>query len=181
MAFWKLLDHSYVQSPFSTNTRHIDNSILKDTLQFFILRTWINMRAKSFIKTLVNVTETRIDEGTWKKTAAQSEHLEEHCTKIETAFHLFYALLFLTNLGIFFDNVNHNLLFCLLINIWYITDLVPLRFFIRNSSILMRLGVLLLKVFSFKRLSLCSYFFMKNAYSVTAKITLGVVNCLYAA
>ena len=25
--------------------------------------TWINMRAKSFIKTSVNVTETRIDEG----------------------------------------------------------------------------------------------------------------------
>ena len=154
MAFWKLLDHSYVQSPFSTNTRHIDNSILKDTLQFFILRTWINMRAKSFIKTLVNVTETRIDEGAWKKIVAQSEHLEEHFTKIETTFHLFYALLFLTNLGIFFDNVNHNLLFCLLINIWWITDLevylVPLRFFIRNSNILMRLGVLFLKVFRFK-------------------------------
>ena len=28
----KLLDHSYVQSPFSTNTRHFNNSILKDTL-----------------------------------------------------------------------------------------------------------------------------------------------------
>ena len=153
MAF-KLFDHNYVQSPFSTNTRHFENSILKDTLQFFILRTWINMRAKSFIKTLVNVTETRIDEGAWKKIVAQSEHLEEHFTKIETTFHLFYALLFLTNLGIFFDNVNHNLLFCLLINIWWITDLevylVPLRFFIRNSNILMRLGVLFLKVFRFK-------------------------------
>ena len=90
-AFWKLLDHSYVESPFSTNTRHIDNSILKDTLQFFILRTWINMRAKSFIKTLGNVNETRIKEGT------QKVHLEEHCTKIETMFHLFYAFLFLTN------------------------------------------------------------------------------------
>ena len=149
VAFWTLLDHSYVQSPFSTNTRHFDNSNLKDTLQFFILRAWINMRAKSFIKILVNVTETRIDEGTWKKTVAQSEHLEEHCTSIETTFRLFYALLFLTNLGIFFYYVNHNLLFCLLINIWYITDLevylVPLRFF-------MRLGVLLLKVFRFKML-----------------------------
>ena len=153
--------------------------------QFFILRTWINMRVKSFIKTLVNVTETRIDEGAWKKIVAQSEHLEEHFTKIETTFHLFYALLFLTNLGIFFDNVNHNLLFCLLINIWYITDLevylVLLRFFIRNSNNLMRLGVLFLKVFSFKNLSLCSYFFIKNAYLVTAKITLDVSDCLYAA
>ena len=73
------------------------------------------MRAKSFIKTSVNVTETRIDEGT------QNVHLEEHCTKIETTFHLFYALLFLTNLVfkfnivligifcIFFGNVRHNL------------------------------------------------------------------------
>ena len=93
----KLLDHSYVQSSFSTNTRHFDNSILKDTLQLFILRTWNNMRAKSFIKTLVSVTETRIDEGAWKMIVAQSEHLEEHCTKTETTFHLFYALLFLTN------------------------------------------------------------------------------------
>ena len=154
------------------------------------------MRAKSFVKSLVNVTETRIDEGAWKKIVTQSVHLEEHSTKIETTFHLFYGLLFLTNLvfkfntlliGIFFlfDNVSHNLLFCLLINIWYITDLevylVSLRFFLRNNNILMRLGVLFLKVFSFKMLSLCSYFFMKNAYLVTAKITLDVKNCLYAA
>ena len=53
----------------STITRHIDNSILKDTLQFYILRTWINMCAKSFIKTSVNVTETIIDECAWKKTS----------------------------------------------------------------------------------------------------------------
>ena len=63
VASWKLLDYSYLRSPFSTITMHIDSSILKDTL----LRTWINMRAKSFIKTSVNVTETIIDEGAWKK------------------------------------------------------------------------------------------------------------------
>ena len=57
------------------------------------------MRAKSFIKSSVNVTETRIDEGT------QNVHLEEHCTKIETTFHLFYALLFLTNLFFKFNIV----------------------------------------------------------------------------
>ena len=94
----------------------------QDTLQFFILRTWINMRAKSFVKTSVNVTETKIDEGALKKVVTQSVHLEEHCAKIETTFHLFYALLFLTNLvfkfyivliGNFSGNVNHNLLFCL--------------------------------------------------------------------
>ena len=94
-----LITPMITNSPFSTITRHIDNSILKDTLQLYILRTWINMRAKSFIKTSVNVTETRIDEGT------QNVHLEEHCTKIETTFHLFYALLFLTNLVFKFNIV----------------------------------------------------------------------------
>ena len=146
--------------------RHINNSILKDSLQFFILRTRINMQARSFIKTSVNVTETIIDEGAWKEIVAQSVHLEEHCTKIEirfhlfyfmllflfnlvfkfTTFHLFYGLLFLINLvfkfnavliGIVFNNVNHNFLFCLLINIWYITYLEVF-------------GVLYLKVFNFK-------------------------------
>ena len=67
VTFIKLLDHGYVQSPFSAITRYIDNSILKNTLQFHILRTRINMRGKSFIKTSVNITETRIDEGAWKK------------------------------------------------------------------------------------------------------------------
>ena len=146
--------------------RHIDNSILKDSLQFFILQTWINMQTRSFIKTSVNVTETRIDEGAWKEIVVQSVYLEEHCTKIEirfhlfylmllflfnlvfkfTTFHLFYELLFLTNLvfkfnvvfiGIVFNNVNHNFLFWLLINIWYITYLEVF-------------GVLYLKVFSLK-------------------------------
>ena len=111
------------------------------------------MRAKSFIKTSVNVTEMRIDEGT------QNMHLEEHCTKIETTFHLFYALLFLTNLvfkfnmvlivfffffSFFFDNVIHNLLFCLLLTfISLILKFIQcLTLFIRNSKIFMRLKML---------------------------------------
>ena len=57
VAFWKLLDHSYVQSSFPINTRHIENSILKDTLQLNIFRTWINLRATSFIKTSVNMKQ----------------------------------------------------------------------------------------------------------------------------
>ena len=110
-------------------------------------------------------------------------HLEEHCTKIETMFHLFYALLFLSNLvfkfnivliGIFFIiPTTIYLLFCFLINIWDITDLevypVRLRFFIRTSKILMGLGVPLWKVFSSKIFLSCSYCFMKNDYLITAK------------
>ena len=56
------------------------------------------MRAKSFLKTSVNVTETRIDEGAQKKMVTQSVRLEEHSTKIETTFHLIYVPLYLTNL-----------------------------------------------------------------------------------
>ena len=77
------------------------------------------MRAKSFIKTSVNVTETRIDEGT------QNVHLEEHCTKIETTFHLFYALLFLTNL-LFKFNIVLIGIFCIFLAMSatiYITNL----------------------------------------------------------
>ena len=69
VAFWNLFDHSNVQSPFSTITRQIDNNTLKDTLQSYFLETWINMHAKSFIKTSVNATETKSDEGEWKKTS----------------------------------------------------------------------------------------------------------------
>ena len=44
VSFWKLPDHNYVQSSFSSIRRHIDNSILKDTLQLKILWNWIKIR-----------------------------------------------------------------------------------------------------------------------------------------
>ena len=56
------------------------------------------------------------NENRWRYT--QNVHLEEHCSKIATTFHLFNALIFLTNLvfkfnivltDLYFDNVNHNL------------------------------------------------------------------------
>ena len=54
------------------------------------------MRAKFFVKTSVNVTETSIDEGAWKKVVTQSVHLKEHCYKIETTFYLIYAPLYIS-------------------------------------------------------------------------------------
>ena len=72
VAFWKLLE--LCSKSLLSNTKRIDNCILKDTLQFYILRTWINMRAKSF-KTSVNVTEARIDEGAWKKMSCAKIHV----------------------------------------------------------------------------------------------------------
>ena len=57
VAFWKLLDHSYVQSSFQIITRHIENSILKDTLQLNIFRTWINVTCNIFHQDLVNMKQ----------------------------------------------------------------------------------------------------------------------------
>ena len=59
VSFWKLLDLSYVQSCLSTIMRHIDTSIMKDTLQLKILRTRIKIRSNSFIKTWVNMMKRK--------------------------------------------------------------------------------------------------------------------------
>ena len=71
------------------------------------------MRAKSFIKTSVNTTETR----------TQSVHLEEHCTRIEFMFHLFYAFLFLTNLVFKFNMVLIAFFFLRMSTTIYVTNL----------------------------------------------------------
>ena len=74
VAFWKLLDHSYVQSSFPIITRHIENSILKDTLQLNIFRTWINLRATSFIKTSVNMKQKSMTVPRKRSVAQKSKH-----------------------------------------------------------------------------------------------------------
>ena len=73
LAFWKLLDHSYVQSSFQIITRHIENSILKDTLQLNIFRTWINLRATSFINTSVNMKQKLITVPRKRSVAQESK------------------------------------------------------------------------------------------------------------
>ena len=60
--FWSLLCHSF----FSTITRYISNSILRDTLQLKILQTWIKIYANSFIKTLVNIIKWESTKVPWK-------------------------------------------------------------------------------------------------------------------
>ena len=70
VAFWKLLDHSYVQCSFQIITRHIENIILNDTLQLNIFRTWINLCTTSFIKTSVN-TKQKSMTVPWKRSVAQ--------------------------------------------------------------------------------------------------------------
>ena len=66
--------------------RHINYSVLKDTLWLKILRTWIKIRANYFIKTLVNNMKRKINEGalniiTCEKNA--TPHFKEHYTKID--------------------------------------------------------------------------------------------------
>ena len=62
------------------------------TLVYFTIM--INMRAKSFIKTSLNVTEMRIDEGAWKKIVTQSMHLKEHFPKQKPHFTYFTHFFF---------------------------------------------------------------------------------------
>ena len=69
-------------SLFSTIARHINNSILKNTLCLKILWTWIKIRAK----TLVNImkrksTKVPLNIITREKNATQ--HYKEHYTKID--------------------------------------------------------------------------------------------------
>ena len=73
VAFWKLLDHSYVQSSFQIIMRHIENSILKDTLQLNIFRTWINLHATSFIETLVNMKQKSMNVPRKRSVAQKSK------------------------------------------------------------------------------------------------------------
>ena len=78
--FWKLPYHSYVQSSVSTVTRRIENSILKDSLQLEILRTWINIRANSL--------------ETYQLHKNPSLHFREDCTKIANISIVFLRLFF---------------------------------------------------------------------------------------
>ena len=58
IAFWKLLDHSYVQSSFSRVTSHIENNIMKDN------PSWIIYGHES---TYVLNISSRLWQTTWSK------------------------------------------------------------------------------------------------------------------
>ena len=67
VTFWKLLDHSYVQSSIPIITRHIENSILKDTyptVEYFpdMDQLTCNIFYQDFGK-----NETKIDDSASKK------------------------------------------------------------------------------------------------------------------
>ena len=75
--FWKLLDRNYIQSSFSAIARHIENRILKDALQLKVLRTWIKIRANSFIRTWVNIMKQNSTKVSWKLQLAKKYDLQK--------------------------------------------------------------------------------------------------------
>ena len=81
---------------FSTMTKHIDNSVLKDILQFKVLPSWINIRANSFIKTSGNIMKQKRCLESHKLHKNLSMHFEQNCTKVDHFAH-FYTFLFLSN------------------------------------------------------------------------------------
>ena len=80
--FWKVLDHSYVQSSLSKITRYIDNSNLKETLQLKILQTWIKIRVNTFIKTWVNIMKQKRYLENYQLHKNPNLHFKEDCIKI---------------------------------------------------------------------------------------------------
>ena len=103
VTIWELLDHSYVQSSFSTSTRYINNSILKETLRFKILQTLINIHANSFIKTWVNIMKCKSIKVFGLLSVAQKSHpaLRRTLHKNRWHFTYFHTHLFLSNKGSF--------------------------------------------------------------------------------
>ena len=149
------------------------------------------MRTKSFIKTSVTSLKRKSIKVPGKRRAAQKSMraLGRTLHQNRNQVSLILCAFFLSNLAFRSNTVLNGifqtisttiyLLFCLLINIRYITDLEVylglLRFFIRTSKIFMRLGVLFLP-------SKGSYYVLifheKCVPKKTEKIILDVNNCL---
>ena len=91
---WKLLDHSYVRSSFSTIMKHMDNSILKDTLQVEILRSWIKLRVSSFIKNWEDIMKWKSKSLPQKLHKNPCLHVEQNCTKIDHISLIFIRFFF---------------------------------------------------------------------------------------
>ena len=148
------------KSSFSTDTRHISNSVLKDTLQLGILQTWI--RANSSIKTSVT---------SWNKHyqlhAIPSLHVKEHCIKIDDISLIFIRFVFSQTafkfsrvfIGILCRFRSNLITFWLLIFCGSCNSFASSTYLlIRIIKILKRLDVHFYRVFSLNMFLLCFYF-----------------------
>ena len=78
--------------------RHIENIIVKDTLQLNNLQAWINIRAKFFIKTSVNVMKQKSMKVPGKIPVAQKSKCElRRILNLNRPSFTSYTLLFLSN------------------------------------------------------------------------------------
>ena len=149
MLFGKSLDHSYVKVSSQQGTRHIDNSILEDTLWLKILWTWIKIRANSFIKTLENIMKRKSRKAPWKLSPAKKKR-SRTSKNIALKWMIFQLLLYvsfslkqiqflnLTQYLLTYNSFCHSLFTLLPLDFYlYSTDFevhpMPLRLFNKNQ------------------------------------------------
>ena len=121
---------------------------MKDTLRLKIICTWINIRANSFIKALVNNMKRRSTKVLWTSFTRKNAmpHFKEHCTKIDISLNVIRFFFSQTNLvfksnPLFIDIMDsfcHNLFTFLPFNFYlYSTGFevysMPLRLFYNNQ------------------------------------------------
>ena len=147
--FWKLLDHYYVQSSFSTITKHIDNSILKDILQLKNFTDIDQDKRLFFHQDLCKHHENKnqrrcLENYHFQKNATW--YFNEHCTKIDDISLIVRAFFFSQTNLVFksypkfidiLDSFCHSLFTFLHIDYWYFMDFevhsVSLRRFYENQ------------------------------------------------
>ena len=149
MLFGKSLDHSYVKVSSQQGTRHIDNSILEDTLWLKILWTWIKICANSFIKTLENIMKRKSRKAPWKLSPAKKKR-SRTSKNIALKWMIFQLLLYvsfslkqiqflnLTQYLLTYNSFCHSLFTFLPLDFYlYSTDFevhpMPLRLFNKNQ------------------------------------------------
>ena len=90
LSLWKLLYHNYVQSFFSTVTRHIDQRILKDTLTVENFTDMDQDTYKFFHQDLSKHHETKINENASKFITCKKIRI---CTSTKVEPKIIYDLL----------------------------------------------------------------------------------------
>ena len=132
---------SIFKAPCQQLGRHINNIILKETLQLKILRTWINILANSFIKTWVNIMKWKL----MKLHNSLSLDFVEHFTRINhTTFHLFifffsFHLVFKFNIAMIgiLNNFRHPKIYAVplcLLSSKYISIYLPMKKKKKNTT-----------------------------------------------
>ena len=112
--------------------RHINYSVLKDTLWLKILRTWIKIRANYFIKTLVNNMKRKINEGALNIITCEKNetpHFKEHYTKIHISLVVICFFFSQTNLVF-----KYNPLFIDILDGFCYSSFLPFDFYLYSTD-----------------------------------------------